>query len=221
MSGPAGDRDVVADATWDRVADNLAGRTPTDPARRRRIWVTVLAVGSGIAAVAGVLVALTVSTAVISWIGDSRTGWPSTVALVLQVAGILALIVGVVWVLRRDEFPRALDPTAGVGRAERRQITGMTRGSMPYPPREVQTVHALATLRLQQTARTTAGLPGLLLISISQVFEREWSPFSVLECALSVFLLGVLVVTRRLRRQWRAVVAETRPAGEGEPTPGS
>lgn len=221
VSAGAARSPVVSEATWDRVADTVSGRSAPTVRRARRRWVIALGVVAGILAVAGFLVGMTFS-GLFDWISSERaSGWPATVGHFLLAGSLVSWAVGFVWLIRHDGVSAAPNPTSGVPHRERRAIDRMARGMMPAPAHRADLVRTVAAHRLQQSSSSMAVLPGFPLLQAGNALMHVWSPIAVVELVAAVFFAVLLVVTIGWRAQWRAFLQRSDTTREGEPTPGS
>lgn len=209
----------VSEETWSLVADNLAGRPRPKALMNRQRWAVVVVVGAGLCLVLGFILGGVAGAQIDDLTGEMRSGWPSTVGSVLIAGALVAWVIGFVRYLRQGA-PRAWStPTSGVPRRERQWIDRMIRGRAAFPADHVEELRSIASNRLQQSAFTVVLAPGFVLLWAANVFDREWSPSSLLQIVASVFFVTVLALTLRYRKQWRAFLQETEPRAGAEPTP--
>lgn len=209
----------VSEETWSLVADNIAGRPrPKALMNRQRLAVGVV-VGAGLCLVLGFILGGVAGAQIDDLTGEMRSGWPSAVGSVLIAGALVAWVIVFVRYLRQGA-PRAWStPTNGVPRRERQWIDRMIRGRAAFPADHVEELRSIASNRLQQSAFTVVLAPGFVLLWAANVFDREWSPSSLLQIVASVFFVTVLALTLRYRKQWRAFLQETEPRAGAEPTP--
>lgn len=196
---------AVSDTTWERIADNLAGRPEAAALRSKRLWRTAFFAALAVAVVAGVLIGLVAADSVVSAFPERRPGWwslASTLSLVLAVASWVG---GWVWLKRHDGFPPGWsNPTRGVPRRERQWIDRATRGDASIPAGRTELVREVAVRRRQQIAGTLAVIPGFLLLWGGNLLGNEWSLLSAIQLAAMLLFLVLLVVQLRFRSRTRA-----------------
>lgn len=212
---------VISDATWETVAETVAGRPLPAVRHRRQRWRMALVVLVMVALVGGVLVGV--------WSGpgiqvatERRSGAWGTVGAVLVMAALVAWVGAFVWMIRHDAFPRlGYDPTTGLPRRERRAIDRMSRGVAVWPAERTDVLRAVAGLRQRTTTMAIAFAPGFLLLWSGNLLTTTWSSFTALQALAAVFFAVVLALSLRWRAQYRAFLARTTADVGTGPAPGS
>ncbi len=211
--------DPISDATWETVAETIAGRPLPAVRRRRQQWRVVLVVLVMVALVGGVFVGV--------WSGpeidlhvEQRGGLQGAVGAVLLVAAIVAWVAAIVWLLRRNTFPPlGNDPTSGLRARERRAIDRMARGVSARPAGRTDVLRAVAERRRRDTTLSVALAPGFLLLWSGNLLTTTWSAFTAIQAIALVFFAVVLALALRWRAQYRAFVERNPPRVEREPEP--
>ncbi|OEI68375.1 hypothetical protein [Curtobacterium sp. ER1/6] len=211
--------DPISDATWETVAETIAGRPLPAVRRRRQQWRVVLVVLVMVAIVGGVFVGV--------WSGpeidlhtEPRDGAWGTVGAVCLVASLVAWVAAIVWLLRRDAFPPlGNDPTSGLRARERRAIDRMARGVTARPDGRTDVLRAVAERRRRDTTVSVALAPGFLLLWCGNLLTTTWSTLTAVQAVALVFFAVVLALALRWRAQYRAFVERNPPRAEREPEP--
>jgi hypothetical protein len=211
----------ISDATWETVAETIAGRPLAAVRRRRQQWRVVLVVLVMVAVVGGAFVGWRLGPD-IDFDTEPRDGAWGTVGAVCLLASLVAWVVAVVWLLRRNAFPPlGNDPTSGLRARERRAIDRMARGVSVWPAERTDVLRAVAEQRRRTSTPIIAFAPGFLLLWSGNLLTTTWSTFTAIQAVALVFFAVVLVLALRWRAQYRAFVERNPPRAEREPAPAS
>lgn len=209
----------ISDATWETVAETIAGRPLAAARRRRQQWRVVLVVLVMVAVVGGAFVGWRLGPD-IDFDTEPRHGAWGTVGAVSLAASLVAWVAAFVWLLRHNAFPPlGNDPTSGLRARERRAIDRMARGVTVWPAERTDVLRAVAEQRRWTSTLTIAFAPGFLLLWSGNLLTTTWSTFTAIQAVALVFFAVVLALALRWRAQYRAFVERNPPRAEREPEP--
>ncbi len=209
----------ISDATWETVAETIAGRPLAAVRRRRQQWRVVLVVLVMVAVVGGAFVGWRLGPD-IDFDTEPRHGAWGTVGAVCRgrVPRGLGRRGGLAAPPQRVPTARER-PTSGLRARERRAIDRMARGVTVWPAERTDVLRAVAEQRRRTSTPTIAFAPGFLLLWSGNLLTTTWSTFTAIQAVALVFFAVVLALALRWRAQYRAFVERNPPRAEREPEP--